>query len=112
MLGEGACQPAHLVGRQVGTGGIVGVAERQHTGAFADGVEQRTRIRAAGREVHRHGPGPRAGGHERVERIRGPGRDELLAWGEKRERGRLEQLGGAVAHHDLFCLHAVPFGQL
>ena len=60
----------------------------------------------------RHGVPVRAPRHERIERIRRPRRDELVARLEQRGRRRGEQLGGAVADHDLVGVDAVALRQL
>ena len=57
---------------------------------------------------------PRAGvsGQQRVERVGGPGHDQLVAAAEQRKRRGLQQLGGPVAHGDLLGGDPVALGEL
>ena len=54
----------------------------------------------------------RAPGHQRVERIGGPRRDQLVARLDQRLRGGAEQLGGAVADDDLLARRRLARGEL
>ncbi len=61
--------------------------------------------------LHRDGLRPGVRGKQRVEGVRGPGHDELVALREQRQGGGLEQLGGAVSKHDLLRRHPVALGK-
>ena len=68
-------------------------------------------LQAAVGDVHRHRPPARARGHQRVEGVGGPRREQLVALAEQHERRGLQQLGRAVAHRDPLRLHVVQPGQ-
>ncbi len=49
--------------------------------------------------------------HQRIQRVGGPPRKQLLAGGDQRPGGRREQLRGAIAQHEPLGLHAVALGE-
>ena len=81
------------VGEQL-AGRVVGAGERDHARRRAPA---RPRCSASMPPVDRHGAAVRAARHDRVERVGGPGGEQLLAGLDQRARGGAEQLGGAVA---------------
>ena len=93
-----------LVRAHVVAGRVVGVADDQHAGAAGDGVAQPA-------VLGDHGPRARVRGQQRVERVRGPGHDQLVASAQQRQRRRLQQLGGAVAERDALGRDAVAIGE-
>ena len=110
-LRERARERPDRIRRQVRARRIVRVAEDHNAGAIGDGAEQRVHVHAAALEIDRDRPPARALRHQRVQRVGGPGRDELVARSEQDERGCLQELGRAVADHDLLGLHAVPLAE-
>ena len=87
---------------------VVRVAHDDQPGALVDGAQDGARAVAR----HGHCVAVRAPRHERIERIRRPRRDQLVARLEQRGRGRRQQLGGAVADDDLVAADAVAVRDL
>ncbi len=109
---QGPGERAHLGGGQVGARGVVRVAEHDCARALAHAREHRGGAHAARAQVHRHGSRARAGRHQRVERVGGPGSDQLGARPQQLEGGGLQQLRRAVADHDLLRRDAVALRKL
>jgi hypothetical protein len=107
VLGQPRGQSGHGVRRQIGPGRVVGIAQDDDAGPVADGVDQRLRRRV----VDGDGTPPGALGHQRVERIRRPRRDQLVAGRQQHVGRHLEQLARAVADDDLLGRHAVALGK-
>ena len=110
-LRQGREQLGQAARLEVRAGRVVGVADRHHAGTVGHCGEDRLGVDASGRQLDGHRPASRTLGHERIERIGGPWRDELVAGLEQHVRRRLEQLGGAVADRDLLGLDTVAAGQ-
>ena len=91
---------AHVV-----AGRVVGVADHDHARALGHARRSSRPCSANDR------PGAGVRGQQRVERVRGPGHHELVAAPEQGQRRGLQQLGGAVAEHDLLGLDPVALGE-
>ena len=104
VRGQRREQRTHLLAAHVLAGGIVRVAEHHHSRSLAHGVEEPAALDRdrAGASVRRE---------QRIERVGGPGHHELVAFGEEREGGRLEQLGGAVPECDPLGVDPVALGE-
>jgi hypothetical protein len=63
------------------------------------------------RDVDRDGLCPCPLRHQRVERVRGPRRHQLVPLVEQHQRGGLEQLGRPVPQHDLLGLDLMALGE-
>jgi hypothetical protein len=107
-LGQALEQRGELVDRHELAGRVVRVAQHDDARALVDRRQQRVGVEALDRDGERVRPA----GHERIERIRRPGRDELVVGLEQRARRRVQQLGGAVADDDLLGRDAVAVGDL
>ena len=100
-------QSAQLARGQELAGGIVGAGQRDHAHArVCGGLEQRVH---PARDAHRAAVG--ATGHDRIERVGGPGGQQLLTRLDHRAGGRGEQLRGAVTEDQAIGLDAVALGQ-
>ena len=108
VVGQALQQRAQRAGVHIGAVGVVGVAQRQHPRALAHRGEDGVGVVAG----HGDRPAARGPGHQRVERIGGPGGDQLITRVHELARGGLQQPAGAVPHRDAFGLDAVPARQL